>query len=47
MNTPVTREKYKGRLTNFFNFIGLNVGTIEGRAKGSSPREATATYVVM
>ena len=34
----MTREKYKGGLTKFFNFIRLNVGTMEGRAKAFTER---------
>jgi hypothetical protein len=33
MKAPMTREKYRGRLAKFFEFIGLNIGTIEERAK--------------
>jgi hypothetical protein len=33
MKAPMTREKYRGRLAKFFDFIGLTKGTIEERAK--------------
>ncbi|MFL6522348.1 MAG: hypothetical protein ACJ71B_02590 [Nitrososphaera sp.] len=35
----MTREKYKGRLAKLFEFIGLNVGTIEERAKAFTERD--------
>jgi hypothetical protein len=28
MKAPMTREKYKGRLAKFFDFIGLTEGTM-------------------
>jgi hypothetical protein len=31
MNSPLTREKYTGRLAKFFEFIGLTEGTMEER----------------
>ena len=30
MKAPMTREKYRGRLAKFFDFIGLTEGTMEG-----------------
>ena len=33
MKAPMTREKYRGRLAKFFDFIGLTEGTMEERAK--------------
>jgi hypothetical protein len=33
MKAPMTREKYRGRVTKFFDFIGFTEGTIEERAK--------------
>ncbi len=33
MKAPTTREKYRGRLAKFFDFIGLTGGTMEERAK--------------
>src|ERR687891_662845 len=38
MKAPMTREKYRDRLAKFFEFIGLNVGTIEERAKAFTER---------
>ncbi len=35
MKAPMTREKYRGRLAKFFDFIGLTEGTMEERAKTS------------
>jgi hypothetical protein len=32
MKAPMTREKYRGRLAKFFDFIGLTEGTMEERA---------------
>jgi hypothetical protein len=32
MKAPMTREKYRGRLAKFFDFIGLTEGTMEARA---------------
>jgi len=32
MKAPMTREKYRGRLAKFFDFIGLTEGTIDERA---------------
>ena len=29
---PMTREKYRGRLAKFFDFIGLTEGTMEEQA---------------
>jgi hypothetical protein len=33
MKSPMTREKYRGRLARFFDFIGLTEVTMEERAK--------------
>jgi hypothetical protein len=33
MKAPMTREKYRGRLAKFFDFIALTEGTMEERAK--------------
>ena len=33
MKAPMTREKYRGRLAKFFDFIGLTEGTMHERAK--------------
>jgi hypothetical protein len=33
MKAPMTREKYRGRLAKFFEFIGLTEDTMEERAK--------------
>jgi hypothetical protein len=33
MKAPMTREKYRGRLAKFFDFIGLTKGAMEERAK--------------
>jgi hypothetical protein len=38
MKAPMTREKYKGRLAKFFDFIGLTEGTMEERAKTFTER---------
>jgi hypothetical protein len=38
MKAPTTREKYRGRLAKFFDFIGLAEGTIEERAKAFTER---------
>jgi hypothetical protein len=38
MKAPMTREKYKGRIAKFFDFIGLTEGTMEERAKAFSQR---------
>ncbi len=38
MKAPMTREKYKGRLAKFFDFIGLTGGTIEERAETFTER---------
>jgi hypothetical protein len=38
MKAPMTREKYRGRLAKFFDFIGLTEGTMEERAKTSTER---------
>jgi hypothetical protein len=38
MNAPMTREKYKGRVAKFFDFIGLTGGTMEERAKTFTER---------
>jgi hypothetical protein len=31
MKAPMTREKYRGRLAKFFDFIGFIEGTMEAR----------------
>ena len=33
MKAPMIREKYRGRLAKFFDFIGLTEGTMEERAQ--------------
>jgi hypothetical protein len=33
MKAPKTRDKYRGRIAKFFDFIGLNEGTMEEHAK--------------
>jgi hypothetical protein len=39
MKAPMTREKYRGRLAKFFDFISLtDSNTIEERAKAFSER---------
>jgi hypothetical protein len=38
MKAPMTREKYRGRLAKFFDFIGLTEGTMEERAKKFTER---------
>lgn len=38
MKAPMTREKYKGRLVKFFDFIGLTGDAIEERAKTFTER---------
>jgi hypothetical protein len=38
MKAPLTREKYRGRLAKFFDFIGLTEGTMEERAKTFTER---------
>jgi hypothetical protein len=38
MKASMTREKYRGRLAKFFDFIGLIEGTMEGRAKAFTER---------
>ena len=35
---PMTREKYRGRLAKFFDFIGLREGSMEECAKGITER---------
>jgi len=38
MKAPMTREKYRGRLAKFFDFIGLTVGTMKERATAFTER---------
>lgn len=38
MKAPMTKEKYKGRLAKFFDFIGLTEGTMEERAEAFTER---------
>jgi hypothetical protein len=38
MKAPMTREKYRGRLVKFFDFIGMTGGTIEEGAKTFTER---------
>jgi hypothetical protein len=38
MKAPMTREKYRGRLAKFFDFIGLTGETMEERAKTFAER---------
>src|SRR5688572_1129688 len=41
MKAPMTREKYRGRLAKFFDFIGLTGETMEERAKTFAERGRT------
>lgn len=38
MKAPMTREKYRGRVAKFFDFVGLTEGTMEERAKTFTER---------
>ena len=38
MKAPLTREKYRGKLAKFFDFIALTEGTMEERAKTFTER---------
>ncbi len=38
IKAPMTREKYRGRLAKFFDFVGLTGGTMEERAKAFTER---------
>jgi len=38
MKAPMTREKYRGRVAEFFDFVGLTKGTMEERAKTFTER---------
>lgn len=38
MKAPMTREKYRGRVAKFFDFVGLTEGTREERAKTFTER---------
>jgi hypothetical protein len=38
MKAPMTREKYRGRLAKFFDFIGLIEGTMEERTTAFTER---------
>jgi hypothetical protein len=38
MKAPMTRERYRGRLAKFFDFIGLTEGTTEERARTFTER---------
>ena len=38
MKAPMTREKYRGRLAKFFDFVGLTEGSMEDRAKTFTQR---------
>jgi len=44
MKAPMTREKYRGRLAKFFDFIGLTEGTMEERAKTFRERGKKEPY---
>ena len=46
MKAPMTREKYRGRLAKFFDFIGLTGGTMEERAKTFTERGKKEPYWV-
>jgi hypothetical protein len=46
MKAPMTREKYRGRLAKFFDFIGLTGGTMEERAKAFTERGEKEPYWV-
>jgi hypothetical protein len=39
MKAPMTREKYRGRVAIFFDFIGITEGTMEERAKTFTERK--------
>ncbi len=38
MQAPMTKEKYRGKVAKFFDFIGLNEGTMEERAEAFTER---------
>ncbi|MDQ4101894.1 MAG: hypothetical protein M3115_06895 [Thermoproteota archaeon] len=44
MKAPMSREKYRGRLARFFDFIGLTEGTMEERAKAFTERSIYGSY---
>ena len=44
MKAPMTREKYRGRLAKFFDFIGLTGGTTEESAKAFTERGKKQPY---
>jgi hypothetical protein len=39
IKAPMTREKYRGRVAKFFDFIGFTEGTMEERAKTFTERD--------
>jgi hypothetical protein len=50
MKAPMTREKYRGRIAKFFDFIGLTEGTMEERAKAfreSGKKEPDGVFVTV
>jgi hypothetical protein len=44
MKAPMTREKYRGRMVKFFDFIGLTNSTMEERAKVFLNKEFTTKH---
>ena len=38
IKAPITRQKYRGRLAKFFDFVGLTEGTMEERPRPSLKR---------
>ncbi len=46
MKAPMTREKYRGRLAKFFDFISFTEGTMEERAKTFTERGKKQPYWV-
>jgi hypothetical protein len=42
----MTRDKYRGRLVKFFDFIGLTGGTMEERAKAFTERGKNEPHLV-
>jgi hypothetical protein len=46
MKAPMTREKYRGRLAKFFDFIVLTGGIMEERAKAFTERGKKEPYWV-
>jgi hypothetical protein len=46
IKAPITRQKCRGRLAKFFDFIGLTEGTMEERAKAFTERGKKEPYWV-